>query len=568
MSGQRDHLTKNDGHAMYQPQTSKRYSRRHVLQTALGAASAAGVLAPGLHRGALATQATPQMGDLVAGVDYFPSPAPGVPVAYVRVPPSYTTVNETPGRGGTVTIFTISYFPPVPSRDDNSYWQELESRLGVTIEMTPIPANAYDQRFATMAASGDFADMTNLPGPRPAHLQAIEQGAFTDLTSYLTGDALQDYPNLALLPPQVWANSAINGKVYGVPRPLPLVDSSLAIRKDWAEQYELWSPTNADEFQQVLVNFTENDPDGNGSADTWGIAAAEYGMGYIQQIFRAPNNWRLNDDGSLTHMIETEEFRAAIEYAHGLFDAGVFHPDAATMAGSEMEQAIAGGVIGAYTAGMQGLWPAGKVWDQFATVHPDLGNPVERIVHLVAPGHDGGAGAQPTAPGFFGIAAIPASVGQDEKRVRELLRILDWWAAPFGSEEWRFKNYGLEGVHHDVGEDGSLVKTEQGNLEIGDFWHLASGEREYISSTSGGAKYMQDVTAEMLAIGVDDPTMGLYPEAVGEHGAELEQFLIDQQIAIISGRSPLDALTEMIDGWESRGGDQIRAEYEAGLAAR
>jgi ABC-type glycerol-3-phosphate transport system substrate-binding protein len=46
-------------------------------------------------------------------------------------------------------------------------------------------------------------------------------------------------------------------------------------------------------------------------------------------IFGAPNIWSLDDNtGKLTSTFETEQFRAAVGYAHDLWTAGVIHPNA------------------------------------------------------------------------------------------------------------------------------------------------------------------------------------------------------------------------------------------------
>jgi len=49
-------------------------------------------------------------------------------------------------------------------------------------------------------------------------------------------------------------------------------------------------------------------------------------------------------------------------------------------------------------------------------------------------------------PGSFGFTAIPATVGKSQTRVAELLRILDYLASPFGSDEWQFLSYGVKDV--------------------------------------------------------------------------------------------------------------------------
>ena len=41
----------------------------------------------------------------------------------------------------------------------------------------------------------------------------------------------------------------------------------------------------------------------------------------------APNGWAVNEDRTLTHLYETDEYLAGLEYAAKLFAAGVFYPD-------------------------------------------------------------------------------------------------------------------------------------------------------------------------------------------------------------------------------------------------
>ncbi len=47
--------------------------------------------------------------------------------------------------------------------------------------------------------------------------------------------------------------------------------------------------------------------------------------------------------------------------------------------------------------------------------------------------------------------------------------------------------------------------------------------------------------------------------------AELNQFGFDRATAIITGREPASALDAAIRDWRSRGGDQIRKEFEQAL---
>ena len=75
---------------------------------------------------------------------------------------------------------------------------------------------------------------------------------------------------------------------------------------------------------------------------------------------------------------------------------------------------------------------------------------------LAPPPHDGSGGPVTyNIAGYFGQWCIPAATAGDDAKVEELLRITNYFAAPFGSEEYIFLNFGIEGVHHTLNDDGS-----------------------------------------------------------------------------------------------------------------
>src|SRR5690606_10330853 len=76
-------------------------------------------------------------------------------------------------------------------------------------------------------------------------------------------------------------------------------------------------PTTAEELLELCAELT------NGrrwaANDLWNAATLIHGV--------VPK-WRIEDDGTLTHRIETEEYRAALEWNARLFAQGSVHPDA------------------------------------------------------------------------------------------------------------------------------------------------------------------------------------------------------------------------------------------------
>ena len=588
------------------------YSRRAVLRAVLGAAGLAGLAACG---GGSATPTTGGGGQAtVAGVATAPATAAGagatratttgaetravitatrattpagtapvgrataarspvasdgriraeaadVPDAYTRRPPAFQSVKEVPGRGGTVSTFQFIAVPPPTGKAENRYWQELEKRLGVTLEPTLAPVGSANERLAALTAGGTLPDLVWLQlGVTPDQNRVIQQGGYTDLTPYLSGDALREYPNLAAFPEYLWQNVRINGKIYGVPAGSLLVTETHFYRRDWGEKVGIPRPRNADELLQMLLAFTKQDPDGNSAPDTWGMASQ---MGRIrtdifEYMFRVPNDWRRNSDGSLTNAVETEEFKGAVALARRCWEAGVFHPDSVSLTNPQTQDLAYAGRVGSFPGGLGALSNHRKGTRQHT--------PTANVLPLTPAGHDGGTGGTHKGPGFVRFTAISARAGRDRERVKELLRILDWYAAPFGSEENNFKDFGLAGVHHTVKPNGALERTPAGDREISALPLLAIHPLVFYDPDSPDeAVLLQNATAEMVKLGIDDPTQGIYSAAEASRAGQLSRLRDDRIIAVVTGREPLSALDGFVREWRSRGGDEIRKEYEQGL---
>ncbi|ULL13656.1 extracellular solute-binding protein [Paenibacillus sp. H1-7] len=59
-----------------------------------------------------------------------------------------------------------------------------------------------------------------------------------------------------------------DGKIWGIPRGVPSVHYPTWVRSDWVKKLNLKTPQTIDELEAVLKAFKEQDPDGNGKADT------------------------------------------------------------------------------------------------------------------------------------------------------------------------------------------------------------------------------------------------------------------------------------------------------------
>lgn len=499
-----------------------------------------------------------------------------LPPSYFKLPTPFTSVSQVPGQGGplrSLTWLTDIYSPPPPDVSGNKYWTELNKRIGTSLEpvWTVSDTQSTDQKFATLLASGDLPDVVLFRGSTgtPSQAQALQQGVFTDLTHHLSGSAISQYPNLAQIAPRIWQNSRINGRFWGVPRPRVLAGSVLVTRKDWAQKVDmpLDQIKSADDFTKLMVAFAKKDPDGNGRPDTYGMTDIRYGYAFLMGMFHVPNQWRRDKHGNLTKEIETQEFRAMISYARSLVQKGGFYPDAASVTTAQHYSLFESMKTGAY-------WETPYAINN--TRDPYLASLGVRdgVGVLMPPGEKGGKGVSWNSIGFNGIIMIPSKTGKDEKKVRQILRTLDYFAAPFGSEEWRFLQFGVEGVDHTVSPDGSLVQTTTGKTEIGDLNHGQTPPIiTYYKPTQYFSQSQQEPfvreTAQVydqdFAIGIDDPTVGLYSQTGARKGPGLSENALNDVIAIIAGNQPMSKLDEVISNWKSGGGDQWRRELQQAM---
>jgi putative aldouronate transport system substrate-binding protein len=169
-------------------------------------------------------------------------------------------------------------------------------------------------------------------------------------------------------------------------------------------------------------------------------------------------------------------------------------------------------------------------------------------------------------PSNFGISYFKK--GSDE-RVKLVLRVLDYIAAPFGSQERTLLDYGAEGVHFNRDAAGTPVLTDKGRAEVLSTWKYITNNPQVLFSPDRSQQYATDIQADEKAMGdvaIPDPTLGSYSPTYTAQQALLDQALNDGVNDIVVGRSQLTDLDGLIRDWRNNGGDKARGEYQDALA--
>jgi putative aldouronate transport system substrate-binding protein len=482
------------------------------------------------------------------------SKVPGVPIAYTQFPANPAkSVTTPPGSGGEITTMQINFGAPPPT---GNRWQDaLHKDLNATIKATLVADADLAQKTQTFIASGDIPDIFFLhPQKVPAAVKFVQQGAFLELSKYIGGSASQEFPNLAALPQVSWKNSAIGGGLYGVPRPVPAANTGQPLyRDDWLQRAGGRAPTNAGEVYSMLKAFSTNGRYAFGAITPWD-------QEFVLSMFGVPNQWRQNSDGSLVKDIETEEYAAAVEYLARLYKEGGFHPNAVSNGWSEAQDLWIAGTTGFF---------GGNI---LASMTYLRGNPIKGVADMVssvkpfiAPGKDsGGKPGFYEGPASFGIFAIPAKLGKDEKKVRELLGVLNYFAAPFGSAEYTLINYGVRDHNYTMVSGiptPSQDKARQAEL-AGHYVNTPSEASIYVPGPPNQSEQVQQYFEQVQPNLVKDPTMTKVSQTNLSKGTSLNQMLQDGFKQFVSGRRPLTELDDFRKTWKSQGGDAVRREFQ------
>jgi len=200
--------------------------------------------------------------------------------------------------------------------EGNEIETAVEDVVGVDLDINWVPNSSYLDKTNITLAGDDVPQVMVIQGKDPGFVRNAEAGAFWDLTEYL-----DDYPNLKTTFPEVQKAASVNGKVYGIYRARDVMRAAVIVRKDWLENVGLELPKTTEDLYEVAKAFTEDDPDGNGADDTYGIIIPKWpgAIGtnspydVIETWHGAGNRWT-ERDGQLVPSFTTDEWLDAVKY--------------------------------------------------------------------------------------------------------------------------------------------------------------------------------------------------------------------------------------------------------------
>ena len=461
------------------------------------------------------------------------------------------TISAPPAHGGSISAFVETGSPIPPGLGSNAYWQELNRRVGAKLDLTIVPSADLTTKFATMIAGGDLPDFMVPPLPPLAGVRGLPQflaAKCQDLTEFLSGDAVKEYPYLANITTDAWRSCVFNGGIYGLPVSRGVAGSLMFYRADLFDTFGVDpNPGSYAEFFQSCKDVTD------AKKSRWALVTAGSAVAFVAQMLGVPNGWS-QKNGKLTSYYEDERYKQTLSAVRTMVQAGVIHPDSFDPAAPWKQWFNAGnGLMGEdrYTA-----------WPQYYA--DNVAGPTFKVAGMRPPKYDGGGFAgtwqSPPVNNFTPLKKAAKS------RIRELLSVANWLAAPFGTEEYLFRKFGVPGTDYTV-QNGSPAPTQAGLAQtvLGVRYITDAPDTIFVPGNPEATKACYEYQKAIIPTSVKDPTVSLFSETYSRTGGVLAQHLSDAMNDILTGRKSISSWDSAVSQWRSSGGDKMRAEFEKQL---
>lgn len=472
-----------------------------------------------------------------------------------------------------VTITGMKYkYGDVPKMDGNGI-KLINERFNVDYQLSMVPQGTYSEKVSAVLASGTLPDFITFEGDDVTgrYPKFAAQGAFLALDQYL-----DKYPSFKKIPEYILNQFRVNGKLYAIPTYTPKAGFSLMVRQDWLDNLGLKAPTNYEELKQVALAFTKNDPDKNGKNDTYGIALGKdinpkLNMG----AYWDPGAWFHKDEqGRFIPGTVGKGFKDTIQMLADLYKEGAVTKDFVTLDWANTNKEFYSGKAGIFIAAVNGM--STQYMEGLLKIHPDA-----KFVALEAFKAPDGSQGWTAGRGYGGFNVISAQAAKDPVKLNRLLEMIDFSRTFYTPDQRNDKNadydwfLGKLGVAYDMVDGKPTFKktTSVDGMNPSQFlpdggWPAKDSDNKFPESYT--LPVLREVTGKLdshysASDWYANPNYTASSATQIAKGADLDQFLLDEQTKMITGQRPVSEWDKMVSEWKGKGGEQIIKEINEGI---
>ncbi|HZE41948.1 MAG TPA: hypothetical protein VE172_24380 [Stackebrandtia sp.] len=466
----------------------------------------------------------------------------GLQGAYTKYPKKVESAGwDTPGDGTEVTCSVVTY--GVPPKGGDSFVKAVNKALGINLKLKLIPSGEFQETMSTMTTSDDLPDLMMFgSGVTVPREQEFIKAKCADMSEYLSGDNIKDYPGLANIPTYAWKGvGRIGGKIYGIPSERPIFGGSLMVNRTEFDKANVPLKWNKDDYVAAMKHLTKGKKYALGLAKD---AQIDYWTGSLG----APNVWSV-DGGKFTTTFDTDQYADAIKLLAKQFADKQVYPDSPNISNVDNKTYFSNTTLASYRDGWgaMGPWAFDQAKGDFTV---DFAYPFS-------------ADATPwTGTGYFGYTVFKKAKA---KRLKLLLAVCNFLAAPFGTKEYELFNFGVEGKHFTREDDGTPKPTK--------LWNTSENKTNYpvpyVASAPTVLFYpgyadrteaVYEWEKELVKSVVHDPSVGIRSKTQTEKGADLSKSIQDAYFGVIFHGKSMSTFSDAVKEWHSKGGDDMAKE--------
>ncbi len=462
----------------------------------------------------------------------------------------------------------------------------IEDKFNIDLKAWELDSNKYNEQLAARIAGGEMPDVIRL-SDMSIVAQFIEGGVIPELPIEMIKEKAPTYYEAVKKydDGSFWTQLVYEGKNYGVAQPMAVNPFAVYWRQDWLDAVGKEVPTTLEEYEDVLTAFVNDDPDGNGVADTAGIAERSFANvfgAFGLRIVTGGNTGlkieelQLGDDNVPFFPSIRPEAKDALEVLARWYEMGILDKEFITGENHGgyiwLSHSFMNGRIGSTSAQVSHYFSGPDFSDpdnhavcaqEFFAINPNA----EITIGPAMVGPDGHSGTEAWAK-YGALTFLTAKAWEDPRKVDAFFEMLEASYSDPNYEYALMVGYGIEDKHWEMTDRGPirLVDGDEArkagimNVNFGSFMDLEL-------ATKGPTLEFQKEMAPHGYYRYNAPATPEYTSTISTLDSLTEQAYFD----IITGQKPLDYFDTYVEEFIAAGGleveKSIQDEYAARLAA-
>lgn len=264
---------------------------------------------------------------------------------------------------GKMTGMNNSNLPKGDTYEDNGYTRYLKKQLNIQNKdvFEAGENDNYQETVSMTIASRELPDVMVVNDMDMLQL-LVDNDLIEDLTQVYedcTSSRIKDIYNS--YGSEILDNVTFNGKLMALPETNIDDGPSLCwLRKDWMDKLDLDAPETVEDVENIVHEFVQKDPGGNGKGETVGLVCDDEltgGCGYSYEyqndiIFASfgafPKQWIYNKDGEVVYGSVQNEAKAALGKLRRMYQQGTLDNNFLMRESSNIIELIVSGKCGSF----------------------------------------------------------------------------------------------------------------------------------------------------------------------------------------------------------------------------